>query len=60
MTPMLQARLLAVKRRLMLRFRGGFNPYPAAPDGIELSPSTAHFHDVDAAPLARARGPIEL
>lgn len=52
MSPVLHARILAAKRRLMLRFGGGFDPHPPPPSGIDLSPSATHFADYKAAPLA--------
>lgn len=52
MNPGLHARLLAVKRRLLMRFGGGFDPYPEPPTDAALSPSAAHFVDYETAPLA--------
>lgn len=52
MNPLLHARLLAVKSRLSMRFKGGYDPYPPAPDGVVLNPSTTHFLDYDIAALA--------
>lgn len=52
MTPWMQAKLLAVRRRLSLRFRDEFDPYPVPPAGMALRPSEAHFHDYETAPLA--------
>jgi hypothetical protein len=48
---MFHAKLLAVRRRVAQRFKGGFDPYPPAPDGASLSPSSAHDPRFDAAPL---------
>jgi hypothetical protein len=50
--PSIHARLLAVKRRLAMRFGGGYDPYPVPPDGTALCPSVAHFLDYESVPLA--------
>ncbi len=52
MNPLIHAKLLAIKRRLLIRFGRGFDPYPVPPEGIELSPSIGHFNDYELAPLA--------
>ena len=49
--PALEARMLAIRRRVALARTGTFDPYPPAPAGVSLSPSQAHFPDYDAAPL---------
>ena len=52
MNPLLHARFLAVKRRLSIKFKGGYDPYTPPPNGVALSPSAAHFLDYDTAALA--------
>lgn len=46
----IQARRLALKRRLALAFHGRFDPTPP-PRDMALSPSRAHFADYQSAPL---------
>lgn len=52
MTPMLAAKALALKRRLALVTKGHFNPHPAVPDNLCLSPSQSHVIGYDEAELA--------
>ncbi len=49
-----QARRLALRRRLALAVRGRFDPYPTPPVDTELSPSAAHAALAEAAPLRLA------
>ncbi len=51
MTPWIAAKMLALRRRLALRIKGEFDPYPNRPTGAALSPSQAHFAAYEAAPL---------
>lgn len=51
MTPWITAKKLALRRRIALRIKGEFNPYPDPPAGAALSPSQAHFAAYDAVPL---------
>ncbi len=47
----LHARMIALKRRLMRLSGTEFDPSPAAPPDVHLSPSERHIHDYGAAPL---------
>jgi len=49
-----QARTLALRRRLALLLTGRFDPFPPPPAGIALSPSRAHFAAYENAPLRLA------
>lgn len=49
--PFLEARILAIRRRLALAQTGTFDPYPPAPAGVSLSPSQAHFPAYESASL---------
>ena len=51
MNPRLEARFVALKRRLFIALKGDFDPFPEVPDGLCLSPSQTHFADYDKAPL---------
>ncbi len=51
MTPWIAAKMLALRRRLALRIKGEFNPYPDPPAGAALSPSQAHFAAYEGVPL---------
>ena len=50
--PYIQAKRLALKRRLSIAFTGRFDPFPPPPAGLALSPSEAHFAALEAPPLA--------
>ena len=43
---------LALRRKLALRFRGTFDPYPDPPEGVCLSPSLEHFDAYGRVPLS--------
>ena len=47
----MQARTLAVMRKVARKFGGETDPFPPRPDGARLSPSERHFHDYDSVPL---------
>lgn len=43
--------MLALRRRLTLRIKDEFNPYPDPPAGAAPSPNQAHFKDCEKAPM---------
>jgi len=53
-----RSKRIALKRRLALLFKKAFDPYPAAPDGMRLSPSEQHFAEYETVQLKCSRSSL--